>query len=90
MMGNNDVAGGQGLDAQVMLAVAAWDKDCQDPDLLAVYVSPVVGRQYTDVRDDAEWRATLAEWEACGADEAYLPDFVLAYAEVATGAVVVQ
>lgn len=77
------------LGQRVMMALAAWEKDCSDPDMLAMYVSPVVDRQYTDVRDDPEWRATLEEWEACGADEAYLPDFVLAYAKVATGAVAV-
>ena len=86
--GNGSVYGGT-LDEQVMLACAAWEKDCQDPELLRMYVAPVVGKSSLALVLDPEWQSTLAEWESCGADEAYLPDFVLAYAEVATGAVVV-
>lgn len=89
------VAGGNGsvydgtLDEQVMLACAAWEKDCGLPELLRMYVAPVIGQSSLALLADEEWLATLQEWEASGADEAYLPDFVLAYAEVATGAVVV-
>ena len=86
--GNGSVYGGT-LDEQVMLACAAWEKDCQDPELLRMYVAPVVGKSSLALVLDPEWQSTLAEWESCGADEAYLPDFVLAYAEVATGAVLV-
>ena len=81
--------GSETLDGRVMLACAAWEKDCQDPELLRMYVAPVVGKSSLALVLDPEWQSTLAEWEACGADEAYLPDFVLAYAEVATGAVLV-
>lgn len=84
MFGSGDV-----LAWGVQLAVAAWDKDCQEPDLLRMYVAPVVGKTSLALQLDEEWTATLQEWEACGADEAYLPDFVLAYAEVATGLVAV-
>lgn len=91
---SSSVVGVQGsevgtLGQRVMMAVAAWEKDCSKPELLRMYVAPVVGQSSLTLLLDEEWAATLQEWEACGADEACLPDFVLAYAEVATGLVAV-
>lgn len=91
-MSNSVVGGqvrGQALTDEIALACAAWEKDCQEPGLLRMYVAPVIGQSALTLLMDEEWVATLQEWEACWADEAYLQDFVLAYAEVATGLVAV-